>query len=168
MKKFHVDIGKNSAQNGPALSFWMCKREGHFHAIPGECDIFLSLVLPWFGLFQKCWRVVFFCILNEYLTLTYVSQHPNPNLTFQSLLTSWPLMTLAWHELTKGFMRVLENIPGTIHAVSRLVFNLIWLLCPAKPAMTEYFIFDLACKAISGLQIKFHSIFKNIVPGAIK
>ena len=52
----------------------------------------------------------------------------------------------------------------------RLYFNLIWLLCPTKPVMTDSpkLTFDPACDAISSVQIKFCNIFGKVKPGAIK
>ena len=70
-----------------------------------------------------------------------------------------------------------QNLGGYLEAshtrsisFHRLYFSLIWLLCPAKPAMTDErnLIFDPTCHVISGVLIKFCNIFGKFKPGAFK
>ena len=74
-------------------------------------------------------------------------------------------MTLTWHEATKsleGYLGVSKSRLMTCH---RLCFHMIWLLCPANPAMTVKKTSDLTSDVNSDLQKQFSNMFGNFKLG---
>ena len=59
------------------------------------------------------------------------------NYTFDLFSISWPWMTLIWHKVTKDLGGYLEVSQIRSMSFYRLYFNLIRLLCPAKPTMPD-------------------------------
>ena len=66
-----------------------------------------------------------------------------------------------------GYLKVYQIRSMSFH---RLYFNLVLLLCPARPVMTDSpkLTLDPACDAISSVQIKLCNIFGMFEPGSIK
>ena len=59
------------------------------------------------------------------------------NYTFDLFSISWPWMTLIWHKVTKDLGGYLEVSQIRSMSFYRLYFNLIRLLCPAKPTIPD-------------------------------
>lgn len=85
----------------------------------------------------------FFCVLDEYLTLKHTFHDPHSKLLNLAFFDLVNLITLIWHKVTKGLAGYLKISQTWSMSFHRLYFNLMRLICPARPARTDNQKFDL-------------------------
>ena len=146
-KKEHLsmNICKNfkliSWKSGRVLPFWM-PRKATFYPIYDDFGIFSDFqILSDLGPSKKVPRS-YFAFLTNIWPKTCVTP-PKPKIFNLTFLTSWPWMTLTWHNVTIGLGGYSEVSKTRSMSFYRLFFNLVLLLCQAKRAMTDIQKFDL-------------------------